>query len=88
MAYTVTFAPAFNVPPLTLNNLDRDCLTWQVTAHAMPHLEPQLAERGRAELKDAFFHPNADLRGGWFILPTLATDSMARFCPTRIEGQP
>jgi hypothetical protein len=87
MAYTVTFAPAFNVPPLTLDQLDRDSLTRQVTAHAMPHLEPQLVELGRSELAEAFFLPNTDLRGGWFILPSLANDRMARFCPARIEEQ-
>jgi len=83
--YTATFLDP--IPQLTLDTTDRTALAERVTEHAMPYLRPVVERLGRPELSGAFFHPNSDLRGGWFILPDLAKEQTVRFCPVRIEEQ-
>jgi hypothetical protein len=82
--YLIEFGPAWNVPPLTVDFTDRAAAIETITKHAIPYLTPALAEKGRPELADCFFHANRDLTVGAFMTVDLAGESVTRFCPARL----
>lgn len=83
--YRVEFGPAWPVPPITVNFADRNTAARQIAEHAIPHLRPILAEKGRPELADCFFQTDRDLTVGQFMWLSLAGEKAARFCPARIS---
>jgi hypothetical protein len=88
--YRVEF-PAWPVPDLTLDydpaaeNPRGTAFETAVAEHALPHLRPVLAEKGRPELADDFFfHVTRDRSAGQFVHMDLVTGVGARFCGARI----
>ncbi|MCW7941635.1 hypothetical protein AAW14_06205 [Streptomyces hygroscopicus] len=84
--YRVEFGPAWPVPPITIDFTDRDAAARQIAEHAIPHLRPVLAEKGRPELADCFFHFDEDGEFGQFVYFDLAGGKGARFCPARLTA--
>ncbi|MEV5236429.1 hypothetical protein [Streptomyces pseudogriseolus] len=82
--YRIEFGPAWPVPPITVDFTDRSAAARQVAEHAIPYLRPVLAEKGRPELADCFFHTDRALTGGQFMWLDLAGEKAARFCPARL----
>jgi hypothetical protein len=82
--YRVEFGPAWPVPPITVDFADRTAATRAVAEHAIPHLTPTLAEKGRLEFADCFFQTDAELTVGQFMWLDLAAGRGARFCPARL----
>lgn len=82
--YRIEFGPAWPVPPITVDFTDPNAAARQVAEHAIPHLKPRLAELGRPEFVDCFFHTNAELSAGQFLWLDLLSGRGARFCPARI----
>ncbi|MGA5767396.1 hypothetical protein ACPC36_07930 [Streptomyces pseudogriseolus] len=82
--YRVEFGPAWPVPPITVDFADRTAAARQVAEHAIPHLRPVLAEKGRPELADCFFQTDRALTGGQFMWLDLASERATRFCPARL----
>jgi len=82
--YRIEFGPAWPVPPITVDFTDRTEATRAVAAHAIPHLTPVLAEKGRPELADCFFRTDRDLTEGSFMWLNLAEGMSATFCPARL----
>ena len=86
--YTVEFGPAWPVPEFTITTDDPNVFDRAVAAHAIPHLTPVLAEKGRPELADCFFRTSKDGTVGEFMWLDLAGGEGARFCPARITTAP
>lgn len=84
--YRVEFGPAWPVPPITVDFTDRPAATRAVAEHAIPHLTPVLAEKGRPELADCFFRTDRDLTEGSFMWLNLAEGMSATFCPARLTA--
>jgi hypothetical protein len=82
--YRIEFGPAWPVPPVTVDYSDRAKADLAVAEHAIPYLKPALAEKGRPELADCFFHLDQDMAFGQFIHVDLAGGKGARFCPARL----
>lgn len=82
--YRIEFGPAWPVPPITVDFADRTAAARQVSEHAIPHLTPVLAEKGRPELADCFFQTNRALTVGQFMWLSLAGEKAAQFCPARL----
>lgn len=83
-AYLIEFGPAWPIPPITVDYSDRTQAARTVAEHAIPHLRPLLAAKGRPELADCFFHTDRDLTVGQFMWLDLADEKAARFCPARL----
>lgn len=83
-AYHIEFGPAWPMPPITLEYADPNDFHRAVAAHAIPHLRPVLAEKGRPELADCFFKVNSELTAGEFWYVDLVGGGGARFCPARL----
>ncbi|MDX2765449.1 hypothetical protein [Streptomyces europaeiscabiei] len=84
--HRIEFGPAWPIPPITVDYRDRNAAARQVADHAIPHLKPLLAEKGRPELADCFFHTDRDLTVGQFMWLDLAGERAARFCPARLTA--
>lgn len=84
--YRIEFGPAWPVPPITVDFSDRNQAAREVAAHAIPYLKPVLAEQGRPELADCFFHTDRDLTVGQFMWIGLADEKAAKFCPARLTA--
>jgi len=84
--YRVEFGPAWPVPPITVDFDDRTEATRAVAAHAIPHLTPVLAEKGRPELADCFFRTDRELTEGSFMWINLGEGMSATFCPARLTA--
>ena len=82
--YRIEFGPAWPVPPITVDYTDRNTAARAVAAHAIPHLTPVLAEKGRTELTDCFFQANRELTAGQFMWLDVAGQKAAQFCPARL----
>jgi hypothetical protein len=82
--YRIEFGPAWPVPPITVDFSDRTQAARTVAEHAIPHLRPVLAEKGRSELADCFFQTNRELTAGQFMWLDLAGEKAAQFCPARL----
>jgi len=82
--YRIEFGPAWPVPPITVDFADRTAAARQVAEHAIPHLRPVLAEKGRPELADCFFQTDRALTVGQFMWLSLAGEKAAQFCPARL----
>jgi hypothetical protein len=83
-AYRIEFGPAWPVPPITVDYSDRTQAARTVAEHAIPHLRPVVAEKGRPELADCFFQTNRELTAGQFMWLDLAGEKAAQFCPARL----
>ncbi|MFD5566607.1 hypothetical protein [Streptomyces cadmiisoli] len=83
--HLVEFGPAWPVPPITVDYSDRNAAARQIAEHAIPHLTPVLAEKGRPELADCFFQTDRDLTVGQFMWVDLAGGKAAQFCPARLS---
>lgn len=75
----------YPVPPLTLMAADRNELARQVVAHAVPYLQPVLADAGHPEYADCLFRTNRETTYGEFMWLDLAGGVGARFCAARIR---
>lgn len=82
--YRIEFGPAWPVPPITVDYADRDAAARTVAEHAIPHLRPLLAAKGRPELADCLFQTDRSLTSGQFLWLSLADEKAARFCPARL----
>ncbi|MET9150005.1 hypothetical protein ABZX82_01800 [Streptomyces griseoflavus] len=82
--YRIEFGPAWPVPPITVDFADPNQAARAVASHAIPHLTPMLAAKGRPELADCFFRTNRECTVGEFMWIDLAGDRAARFCPARL----
>lgn len=82
--YRIEFGPAWPVPPITVDFTDRGAGLHAVAEHAIPHLRPLLAEKGRPELADCFFRTDPALTEGSFMWINLAEGIGALFCPARL----
>lgn len=82
--YLIEFGPAWPVPPITVDYSDATAADRTVAGHAIPHLRPVLAEKGRPELADCFFHTNRERTHGQFMWLDLAGERAAQFCPARL----
>jgi len=82
--YRIEFGPAWPVPPITVDFTDRNRAAREVAEHAIPHLRPVLAEKGRPELADCFFQTDRALTVGQFMWLSLEGEKAARFCPARL----
>jgi hypothetical protein len=82
--YRIEFGPAWPVPPITVDYSDRTRAARTVAEHAIPYLKPILAEKGRPELADCYFHTSRDLTVGAFMWLDLAGEAVTRFCPARL----
>ncbi|MDN3244111.1 hypothetical protein [Streptomyces sp. ZSW22] len=85
--YRVEFGPEWPVPPITVDFTDRGAAITTVTEHAIPHLRPILAEKGRPELADCFFRTDRELTEGSFMWINLAEGISALFCPARLTTE-
>jgi hypothetical protein len=82
--YRIEFGPAWPVPPITIDYSDRNAAARKAAEHAIPHLRPVLAEKGRPELADCFFHTNRELTAGQFMWLDMAGEKAVGFCPARL----
>lgn len=82
--YLIEFGPAWPIPPITVDYSDPTAAARAVAEHAIPYLKPLLAEKGRPELADCFFHTDRDLTVGQFMWLDLAGENAAQFCPARL----
>ena len=82
--YRIEFGPAWPVPPITVDYSDRTQAARTVAKHAIPYLTPVLAEMGRPEFADCFFHTNQERTVGQFMWLALAAGRGAKFCPARL----
>jgi hypothetical protein len=82
--YRIEFGPAWPVPPITVDFSDPTQAHRTVAEHAIPHLRPVLAEKGRPELADCFFQTNQELTAGQFMWLDLTGEKAAQFCPARL----
>ncbi|MEV4861486.1 hypothetical protein [Streptomyces ossamyceticus] len=82
--YLIEFGPAWPVPPITVDYSDPTAAARLVAEHAIPHLRPVLAEKGRPELADCYFHANRGRTVGAFMHVDLAEEAVTRFCPARL----
>jgi hypothetical protein len=82
--HLIEFGPAWPIPPITVDYSNPDTADRTVAEHAIPYLRPLLAEKGRPELADCFFHTNRELTVGQFLWLNLAGREGARFCPARL----
>jgi hypothetical protein len=82
--YRIEFGPAWPVPPITVDFADRNAAARKVAEHAIPHLRPVLAAKGRPELADCFFQTDLQLTVGQFMWVSLAELKAAKFCPARL----
>lgn len=82
--YRIEFGPAWSVPSITVDFTDRNRAAREVAEHAIPHLRPVLAAKGRPELADCFFQTDRALTVGQFMWLSLEGEKAARFCPARL----
>jgi hypothetical protein len=82
--YLIQFGPAWPVPPITVDYSDPTQAARTVAEHAIPHLQPVLAEEGHPEYADCFFHTDRDLTVGQFMYVDFQSGGGARFCPARL----
>lgn len=82
--YLIEFGPAWPIPPITVDYSDRTQAARTVAEHAIPHLKPLLAEKGRPELADCFFRTDRELTEGSFMWLDLPNGMSATFCPARL----
>jgi hypothetical protein len=82
--YHIEFGPAWPIPPITVDFTDRGAAINAVAEHAIPHLRPLLAAKGRPELADCLFQTNQELTAGQFLWLDLTAGRGARFCPARL----
>lgn len=76
------------VPPLTVTADDDAKLCRAVAAHAMPHLQADLAAAGYPNAaKNGRFELAADRESGHFVWLDLAAERGARFCGARITAE-
>ncbi|MGW7087584.1 hypothetical protein ACWGH2_29365 [Streptomyces sp. NPDC054871] len=86
--YRIEFGLAWPVPPITVDFSDRTQAARTVAEHALPHLRPVLAEKGRPELADCFFQTDRELTAGHFMWLDRAGERAAQFCPARLTPAP
>jgi len=86
--YRIEFGPDWPVPPITVDFTDHAAALRSVDEHAIPHLKPALAEKGRPELADCFFRTDRELTEGSFMWVDLAEGVSALFCPARLTPTP
>ena len=84
--YRVEFGPAWPVPPITVDYSDPTQAARTVAEHAIPYLKPKLAEMGRPEFADCFFHTDQERTVGQFMWLDLAGGRGAKFCPARLTA--
>lgn len=82
--YRIEFGPAWPVPPVTVDFTDRTTACTTVARHAIPHLQPALAQRGHPEWADCLFRVNRQLTVGEFVWINVAEVQAAWFCPARL----
>lgn len=85
-AYRIEFGPEWPVPAVTVDFTDRATGLRVVEEHAIPHLRPALAAKGRSELADCFFRTDRELTEGSFMWLDLANGVSALFCPARLTS--
>ncbi|MFD9463502.1 hypothetical protein [Streptomyces sp. NPDC060027] len=85
--YRIEFGPAWPVPSITVDYADPNVAARAVAEHAIPHLRPALAAKGRPELADCFFQTNRERTAGQFMWLSLAGEKAAQFCPARLTAE-
>lgn len=84
--FRIEFGPAWPVPPITVDYSDPTEAARTVARHAIPHLRPVLAEKGRPEMADCFFHTDQARTVGQFMWLDFQSGKGAQFCPARLTA--